>query len=59
MIFFFLFFFGGRGQIWCVLSLSEELSFETFTPIWSHVSEKKNICQKSNILNSQLFEQLW
>ncbi len=26
-------------QIWCVLS--EEMSFETFTPIWSHINEKK------------------
>ena len=26
-------------QIWCVLS--EEMSFETFTPIWSHVNEKE------------------
>ncbi len=29
-------------QIWCVLS--EERSFETFTPIWSHVNQKeKNV----------------
>ena len=26
-------------QIWCVLS--EEMSFETFTSIWSHVSENE------------------
>ena len=25
--------------IWCVLS--EEMSFEKFTPIWSHISEKE------------------
>ncbi len=30
-----------REQIWCVVS--EEMSFETFTPIWFHVNgnEKK------------------
>ena len=34
-------------QIWCVLS--EEMSFKTFTPIWSYVNEKK--WQKSKIWN--------
>ncbi len=36
-------------QIWCVLS--DEMSFETFTPIWSHVSEnlkKKRIGKNQN-----------
>ncbi len=28
-----------REQIWCVVS--EEISFETFTPIWSHVNENE------------------
>ncbi len=28
-----------REQIWCVLS--EEMSFEAFTPIWSHVNENE------------------
>ncbi len=44
-------------QIWCVLS--EEMSFETFTPIWFHVNEnekKKN--QNPTIEISQFFERL-
>ncbi len=37
-----------REQIWCVLS--EEMSFETFTPIWSHVSEnEKKIAKIQNL----------
>ncbi len=45
-------------QIWCVLS--EEMSFETFTPIWSHVNrnEKKN-GKNSKFQISQFFQQLW
>ncbi len=31
-------------QIWC--ALSEEMSFETFTTIWSHVSEKEKYLAK-------------
>ncbi len=27
-------------QIWC--GLSEEMSFETSSPIWSHVNENEN-----------------
>ena len=42
--------------------LSEEMSFETFTPIWCHAS--KNEKKKKNSKNpkfqiSQFFEQLW
>ena len=37
-------------QIWCVLS--EEMSFQIFSPIWFHVNEnKKKNCKKSNIQN--------
>ena len=28
-----------REKIWCVVS--EEMLFETFTPIWSHVNENE------------------
>ncbi len=31
-------------QIWCVGS--EEMSFETFTPIWSHVDENEKTNRK-------------
>ncbi len=35
-------------QIWCVLS--EEMSFETFTPIWSHVREnEKKLAKIQNL----------
>ena len=34
-------------QIWCVLS--EEMCFETFTPIWSHVNENKIKLAKKKI----------
>ncbi len=33
-----------REQIWCVLS--EEMSFETFTSTWSHVSENEKYLAK-------------
>ncbi len=33
-----------REQIWCVLS--EKMSFETLTPIWSHVSENEKYFAK-------------
>ena len=33
-------------QIWCVLS--EETSFETFTPIWSHVNENETKIAKNS-----------
>ncbi len=38
-------------EIWCVLS--EEMSFVTFTPIWSRVNENEKNWQKSKI--SQFF----
>ncbi len=38
-------------QIWC--DLSEEMSFETFAPIWSHVSENEKYLSKIQI--SQFF----
>ena len=41
-------------QIWCVLS--EEMSFETFTPIWSNV---QNIGKNPKFEIPQFFEQLW
>ena len=44
-------------QIWCVLS---EMLFETFTSIWSHVSEsKKQIGKNPKFEIPQFFEQLW
>ncbi len=47
-----------REQIWCVVS--EEMSFETFTPIWSHVNEnEKKIGKNPKFEISQFFEQLW
>ncbi len=44
-------------QIWCILS--EEMSFEIFTPIWSYVNEKR---KKENVKNpkfeiSQFFDE--
>ncbi len=45
-------------QIWCILS--EEMSFKTFTPIWSHVSEmKKKIGKNPKFQISQFFEHIW
>ncbi len=41
-------------QIGCILW--EEMSFETLTPIWSHVNEKK---KSPKFKISQFFEQLW
>ena len=46
----------------CVVS--EEMSFETFTPIWSHVNEnekkkKKKIGKNPKFEISQFLEQLW
>ena len=38
-----------REQIWCVVS--EEMSFETITPLWSHVNESEKKWQKSKISN--------
>ena len=43
-------------QIGCVLS--EGMSFETFTSIWSHVSENENIGKNPKFDISQFFEQL-
>ncbi len=46
-------------QIWYVLL--EEMSFETFSPIWSRVNEneKKN-CKIQNLkFHNAFFEQLW
>ncbi len=37
-----------REQIWCVVS--EEMSFETFNPIWSHVNEnEKKLAKIQNL----------
>ncbi len=37
-----------REQIWCVVS--EEMSFETFTPIWSHVNKnEKKLAKIQNL----------
>ncbi len=37
-----------REQIWCVVS--EEMSFETFTPLWSHVNEnEKKLAKIQNL----------
>ncbi len=38
-------------QIWCVLS--EKMSFETFTLIWSHVNENETEIGKNPILKFQ------
>ncbi len=46
-----------REQIWCVVS--EEMSFETFTPIWSYVNENEKIGKNPKFEISQFFEQLW
>ena len=43
-----------REQIWCVIS--EEMAFETFTPIWYHISENEKNWQKSKIKISTI---LW
>ena len=49
-----------REQIWC--AVSEEMLFETFTPLWSHVKKnnnKKKIGKNPKLENLQFFEQLW
>ncbi len=43
-------------QIWCVLL---KMSFETFTPMWSHVNEKGKNGKSPKFDISQFSEWLW
>ena len=46
------------GAKWCVLS--EKMSFETFTPIWSHVNKSEKHSEKNPKFEmAQFFEYLW